>query len=183
MRLNEMFRKPRVSESLELLKGAVIKLSSGSELSQTELGVLNGLTVTAEEINRAADVSVQHEIVTAAKTITDDESKSTFYLDAAAGFALTLPAPALGLEYTFVVRTAPTSNGYDIATNGGSDILKGTVHEANSATGAVDQNADNLNLAANVALPGDWVKVVSDGTSWFFSGQVQANGGVVASTT
>ena len=197
---HDMIDNLRVSDALRLLKGAklVATNSAGTEVEVSvddlaglstlsdELALVSGLTATAAELNAAADLSVANEIVTATNVITAAESGKTFFLNAAAGFVSTLPAPALGLAYEFIVITAPTTNGYDIATNGGADIMKGLGFEAEVDTaddGPVDQNADNLNLAANVALAGDWVKVRSDGTSWFYTSGTAADGGLVASTT
>ena len=199
MRLHEKLRKPLVTESLELAKNAVIKVTNSSgvakEISATELAALDGLdaelalldgiTATAAELNQAADISGMFEVVTATNGITAAENGKTFFLSAAAGFVSTLPAPAVGLRYTFIVSLAPTSNGYDIATNAGANIIKGLAFEAETDTeddGPTDQNADNLNLAANVAVAGDNVTVVSDGTSWFFTGGSAADGGIVPST-
>lgn len=126
------------------------------------------------------------EILTAARTLTAAESGETFFLAAAAGFTVTLPAPAVGLRYRFVVSTAPTGGNYVIATNGGSDILKGHVTEGDPTAAAAspsDDNADVVNLVQNVALAGDEVQVISDGTSWFFRGSTRADGGVTTATT
>lgn len=190
MRLHEMFRNPRVSESLTFLKNSVLKAvnSSGVEVSvtPTQLSVLGGLNATADELNQAADVSAKFEVVTETNVISADENNKTFYLDAVAGFLSTLPAPALGLKYKFVVATAPTSNGYTIATNGGADLMKGMISEAEVDTtedGPTDQNADLLTLVANVAVPGDYIELESDGTSWFFRGQTAADGGVTTATS
>jgi hypothetical protein len=199
MRLHENLRKPRITESLEFAKNAVMKVNNAGtivELSMAELAALDGLaaelalldgvTATAAEINQAADISEAYEVVTATNVITAAENGKTFFLSAVAGFVSTLPEPAIGLHYKFIVSTAPTSNGYDIATDSGADIMKGLALEAETDTGddgPTDQNADNLNLAANVAVAGDWVEVVSDGTSWFFRGATAADGGLVPSTT
>lgn len=194
--LNERTDVLEITDRLQLKKNSYIRTVdssgnevdiSGNELSkinnlESELAALDGLTASAAEINGLADVSERFETLTANRTLTAVDSNKVFFLNAVAGFDVTLPAPVVGMTFHFIVQTAPTSNGYDIATNGGDDIMKGIVTEADSATGAVDQNADNLNLAANVAVAGDWVDMVSDGTSWFVRGQVAANGGAVFST-
>ena len=123
--------------------------------------------------------------LTATKTVLPEESGTTFFLNLAGGFTTTLPAPALGLKYKFIVATAPTT-AYVITTNGGADIMIGGINELEVDTGddgPYDNNADTLNLVASVAVVGDWVEFVSDGTSWFFTGQTNADGGVTTSTT
>lgn len=125
------------------------------------------------------------EVVTAANVITAAESGKTFFLDAAGGFQSTLPAPALGLEFTFIVKTAPTT-AYTIVTNGSANIIVLGVNELEVDTGddgPSDDDADIISFAANVALPGDYVKMISDGTKWYARGQTRADGGITSGTT
>jgi len=125
------------------------------------------------------------ETVITTNTITADESGKTFFLSLAGGFTSTLPAPALGLKFKFVVAIAPTT-AYVITTNGGADIMIGGINELEVDTnddGPYDANADTLNFVASVAVVGDWVEFESDGTSWYFTGQTNADGGVTTSTT
>jgi len=154
--------------------------------SATEFAALDGLTATVSEINQYCDESARVETVTATNVITAAESGKTFFLDAVAGFLSTLPAPAAGLEYTFIVKTAPTSNGYTIATNGGSDIIVITVNELETDTnddGPSDDNADLITLVANIALPGDRIDFRCDGTKWYAMGQTVADGAVTTATS
>lgn len=171
-------RTPRlvISKWLELANSAVIKVeATKGTLSEVDVNEL-------VKLNPANSV----EIVTAANTITASESGKTFFLAAAGGLASTLPAPAAGLTYTFVVSTAPTSVGYTIVTNGSANIMKGGISEGDPTAAAAspsDDNADVITLVANTALAGDWVTVISDGTSWFFRGHTRADGGITTGTT
>jgi len=144
------------------------------------------VTATAAEINQAADESANVESVTATNVITAAESGKTFFLKAVAGFLSTLPAPAAGLRYKFIVGTSPTSNGYTIKTNGDTNILIGGVNELEVDTGddgPYINNGDLLTFVANVAVVGDWCEVISDGTSWFLTGQTNADGGITLAST
>lgn len=126
------------------------------------------------------------ETVTATNVITAAESGTTYFLDAAAGFTSTLPAPAAGLEYTFIVKTAPTSNGYIIASNGGGDVIVLGVNELEVDTGddgPYDDNADAVTFVANVAVAGDRCYFICDGTKWYGFGQTNADGGITTATT
>jgi hypothetical protein len=185
-RISDLF----VTRFLRLGKNAEIKVtnSDGTEstVDLTEFAKLDGLTATAAELNMAADNSANVETVTATNVITAAESGKTFFLSAAAGFASTLPAPAAGLRYKFVVATSPTSNGYTIATNGSANIIKGGVNELEVDTGddgPYSAVGDLITLVANVAVVGDWLEVISDGTSWFLTGQTNADGGVTIGST
>ena len=125
------------------------------------------------------------ETVTAANTITAAESGKTFYLSLAGGFASTLPLPAAGLKYKFVVKTAPTT-AYTIATNGGANLFRGGINELEVDTaddGPYSAVGDLISFVANVAVVGDWVSVESDGTSWYITGQTNADGGVTIGST
>jgi len=125
------------------------------------------------------------EILAAAKTLVAGDSGKTLFLNLAGGFTVTLPAPALGMKFKFVVSTAPTT-AYVITTNGGDDIIIGGVNELEVDTGddgPYDNNADTVNFVASVAVVGDYIELESDGTSWFMTGQTNADGGVTTSTT
>jgi len=125
------------------------------------------------------------ETLTAAKTLTGDDNGMTYFLGAAGGFTVTLPAPSAGNRFKFIVSVAPTT-AYIIATNGGADIMIGGVNELEVDTsddGPYDANADVINFVASVAVIGDYVEMVSDGTSWYFNGQTNADGGVTTATS
>jgi len=125
------------------------------------------------------------ETVTAANVITAAESGKTFYLSLAGGFASTLPAPAAGLNYKFIVKTAPTT-AYTIATNGGANLFRGGINELEVDTaddGPYSAVGDLISFVANVAVVGDWVSVESDGTSWYITGQTNADGGITIGST
>lgn len=109
----------------------------------------------------------------------------TFFLALAGGFTVTLPAPALGLELEFIVSVAPTT-AYIIATDSGDDVIVAGIAELEVDTsndGPYDDNADAFNFVASVAVVGDRVKFISDGTKWYGIGQTNADGGVTMSTT
>lgn len=125
------------------------------------------------------------ETLTAARTLTAVDNGTTFFLGLAGGFTVTLPTPVAGFKCKFIVSVAPTT-AYVIVTAGGSDIMIGGINELEVDTtedGPYDDNADTLNFVASTAVVGDWVEFVSDGTSWYFTGQTNADGGVTTSTT
>jgi hypothetical protein len=127
-----------------------------------------------------------YEIVTAANTILDTECGTTFFLNSATEFASTLPAPAEGCYFKFVVIAAPSGASYTVATNGGSDVLIGGVNELEVDTGddgPYQADADTITFADGVSVVGDYVEMVSDGTSWYFTGQTNADGGVTLSSS
>lgn len=122
------------------------------------------------------------EVVTATNVITAAETGKTFFLDAAAGFVSTLPTAAAGLKFKFVVKTAPTSNGYTI-TGSPADVIYGTVACSGAEAtinGVTASAADNVILVANQALIGDVVEFTSDGTNWYVNGNVNTYAAITA---
>jgi len=142
------------------------------------------LTATAAELNNAADNSANVEVVTATNVITAAESGKTFYLSAVAGFESTLPTAAAGLRFKFVVKTAPTSNGYTITGTPAAKIqgLVSSNGAETEANGILAADEDNVIFVANQALVGDYVEFNSDGTNWYVSGMVAALAGLTANT-
>jgi hypothetical protein len=168
--------------------GGIVDFESGSYLkiagvavtpSAAELNALAGATATAPEINMAADNSANIETVVTTNVISAGESGKTFFLDLAGGFASTLPVPAAGLRFTFIVKTAPTSGNYTIVTNGTTQkVLKGLVCVAADAVGDVSAGGTTASFVGNQALPGDRVDMICDGTIWYMKGFVQVTAGL-----
>jgi len=153
-------------------------------LSQTEIEILDGCTATSTQVNIAAVPADGIEDVTATNVITAAESGKTFFLNSATEFVSTLPAPAAGLDYTFIVKAAPSGADYTVVTNGGADIMIGMVTCATADDlGQADSNADVITFVGGEAKAGDWVKLVSDGTSWYFSGACFVAEGITSGTT
>jgi hypothetical protein len=107
------------------------------------------------------------EVVTAANTITAAEGGSTFILNSATGFASTLPAPAAGLSYKFIIgATAPTSGNHTVVTNGGANIIYGVVNFTTSVPASAE---DSINFIASTALRViglSFTVMVQTGISW-----------------
>lgn len=104
-------------------------------------------------------------VLTAATTVTQADSGSVMYLDAAAGFAVTLPLPLLGRRYTFIVKTAPSGGAYTLVATSG--IVKGEQFTAAAAAGDTGTTDTTITFVAASAVAGDRVELWSDGTSWF----------------
>lgn len=122
------------------------------------------------------------EVVTTTNVIAASENGRTYYLNSAGGFTSTLPAPALGLRFRFVVKTAPTT-AYIIVTNAGANLMYGMMLERAGTAGVAGAARDTFNFVANQAIIGDWVEFESDGTNWYYRGMVDvATGNTVAAT-
>ena len=185
---NIIARWDGTNRQLEIPSGSAIDIESGGALeiagtaitpSASEINILTGVTATAAELNMAADNSANVETVITTNVITAAESGKTFFLDLAGGFVSTLPAPAAGLRFTFIVKTAPTTGDYTIVTNGTTQkVLKGLAVIAADAVGDVSAGGTTATFVANNALPGDRVDVICDGTIWYMVGYAQVTAGL-----
>lgn len=108
--------------------------------------------------------------LTATTTLTADDNGSTLFLNSATEFATTLPAPALGMRFDFVVQAAPSGASYTILSGSSANIIKGSVYSAdlNAASDGDIETAggDTITIVDSKAVAGDRVSLISDGTSW-----------------
>lgn len=115
------------------------------------------------------------ETVAAANVIAASESGSVFFLNSGTEFASTLPAPAAGLHFRFIVTAAPSGADYTITTTSSSNIIIGHVltTDVDSATnpGFTATGVDTISFVSAKAVVGDQVEVISDGTNWFATGR------------
>jgi len=122
------------------------------------------------------------EVVTATNVITTAESGRTFYLNSSTEFVSTLPAPALGLNYKFIVTGAPSGASYTVVTNASANIMEvlllDIVGELVFATGR-----DVVTFVDGASLAGDRLEVESDGTNWFCKAFSGADGGITTGQT
>lgn len=156
-----------VGGSIDVLTGGDLDIESGAAFK------LAGTTVTASavEINQAADNSANSEVVVATNVIAVAESGATFFLNHSTEFVSTLPAPAIGLRYKFIISGAPSGANYTIVSNASANIIT-VMLDALTADDLGDfaTARDVITFVGGVSIVGDWVECISDGTSWFCSG-------------
>ena len=115
-------------------------------------------------------------VVTAATTLTIDDSGKLFSLQAAAGAQITLPAVATsaGFKAKFVVGLAFATTAWTIkaATN---KIQGGAIVNSTFVPGA-DENTITFAHAAETL--GDFIELECDGTNWYANGVATAVGGI-----
>lgn len=121
---------------------------------------------------------------TAARVLTVADSGETLFLNSATEFQVTLPAPAAGLKFSFFVAAAPAGASYTIYSSGGSNIIVG--HVVTSSDGAAEDSeaagGDTISFADGVAVVGDRVDVICDGSKWYATAFCAAHGGVTITT-
>ena len=116
--------------------------------------------------------------LTATRTVLASESGCTFLLNSATEFVTTLPTPAAGLRYTFIVKAAPASASYTVVTASSANLIKGFATNAAGAAVTPLGDGDTITFVDSQAVAGDQVTVISDGTSWFMSGFAQVAAGI-----
>lgn len=181
----EKIYRTTITKSLRFAKnasGIIVEQSDGTSktISNSELSVLDGITATVDELNQL-DQSVKYADLTEASTLTAAQSGSVFFLNSATEFATTLPAPAVGLHYKFICKAAPASADYTIVTTSSANLFIGGINELEVDTGddgPYHAAGDTISFVDSVAVVGDWVTVESDGTSWYVTGQANADGGI-----
>ena len=164
-----------------------ITLGSSSGTNTVEIGVGAGAnTVNIATAGAAASVvSIgsangglryfeETEDVAADNTLTASESGKTLYMGTA-GEDQTLPVPADGVWYRFVVQANVATTNMTItgpAADATDDVIYGTVTVAGVVTLCSAEDTLTFVAETNEAIPGDWVELHSDGTNWYISGQV-----------
>lgn len=115
-------------------------------------------------------------VPTVAFPLTAAMNGATIFWNAAAGFAVTLPALAAGLKFTFITAAAFATTNFQVLVPGGANLIFGGA-DVNSTWVPADAE-DAINFVATAETIGDKIQVECDGTNWFVSGQVTAAGGV-----
>jgi len=130
---------------------------------------INEGTSSSASFRAAVSGTAPAEVVTATNVILASESGKTFFLNSATEFVSTLPAPAAGLRFSFVVTAAPSGASYTVVTASSANIIKGVQITAEDAAGSGDSGTadDTISFVDGQAVAGDRVDVISDGTSWF----------------
>ncbi len=116
------------------------------------------------------------ETLTGATTLTAEDSDKSFYLNAAAGAQITLPAVATsaGFRFRFTVAALFATTAWTIkaATN---KIQGGVIVNSVNVPGA-DENT--ITFSASADTIGDFVELNCDGTNWYVFGLGTAAGAI-----
>ncbi|MEK6897612.1 MAG: hypothetical protein AABW93_03725 [Nanoarchaeota archaeon] len=154
-----------------------IKVDAGTVTLDESLSVGTTLAVTgATTLSSTLSYRNLTEVVTAANVLTAAESGSVFFLNSATEFATTLPAPAAGLHFTFVITAAPSGANYTVVTETATNIIYGSAEVNGASVPAVAE--DSINFVSAAAAIGDWVSVWCDGTNWYVKGMGVAAGSI-----
>lgn len=120
--------------------------------------------------------------LTEATTLSANDSGTIYFLDAATGTDVTLPALVDGLNFKFVVTKAFATSNWVIVSNEG-DNINGVIADMGATPAGVIAGAeDQINFVASAETLGDFITLIADATNsqWIVSGMCGANGGITA---
>jgi len=105
--------------------------------------------------------------------------------DKADGIVVTLPAPAIGMRFDFLVTVTGTSNSYSIATDAATTFIGGGIQGNSTTAGGADSFPATiasdviceLDAAETGWLIGGYISIVClSSTTWGISGQTSGSG-------
>lgn len=115
------------------------------------------------------------ETITAAQTLTDEDSGKCFTLSAAAGAEVSLPAvTSEGFCARFVVGLAFATTDWTIVST--TNVIQGNAIVAGAHVAASDENT--ISFVASAESVGDYIDIYSDGTNWYASGSGVTSGSI-----
>ena len=123
--------------------------------------------MSVTRLYRQLDASIDYKALSADTTLTASESGKVLLLDAV-GEAITLPAPAAGLNYKFLCTVTTATTDWTITAP--TAVIYGSAQVAGAVIAASAESVITLVVAK--FLPGDWVYLESDGTNWYVEGSV-----------
>lgn len=161
------------ADDLVFGKGAALGTTTAFAIDENQVTTWSGGTL------------VLVEDVTAVNTLTASECGKTMFLNSGTEFATTLPAistVSAGCEFRFVVKAAPSGASYTIITgNSLENVLIGGINELEVDTnddGPYQAAGDTITITDTLGVVGDWVYMISDGSSFYVTGQANKDGGV-----
>ena len=139
------------------------------------------------KLTGAANILVDYESITdATKTITSADSGTVYGFNRAAGIVVTLPTPAAGITYKFLVETTFTGAGQiKTATTYGTDGFLGTaflfdtgeIGETDNFHPASSNDIIDLGEAEQGWLTGGWINLTGvNTTTWFVEAFLMGDG-------
>ena len=162
-----------VTTNLDIDSSGNIDAGSGT-LTTTGAVTFSG----AVKLTGATNILSDYESITAAtKTLVAGDSGTVFGFNRAAGIVVTLPTPAAGIQYQFLVETTFTGAGQiKTATTDGTDGFLGTavVYDAGVASDnqsfnpAASNDVIDLGSIEQGWLTGGWIRLTgTNTTTWF----------------
>jgi len=115
---------------------------------------------------------VENETIAAAKTLTNEDSGKTFFINQASAYEITLPLMSTitaGWNVKFIISVV-AANAVTIANNTDEDTIVGGVAGADGGAATHAETAVDEVVFISGAVLGDQCTIVSNGTNYFVSG-------------
>lgn len=152
----------------------------GADVALT-LPVASGALVTATSTGSFKTV----ESLTATNVQTSADCGKTLLLThATVAIVVTLPAPAglSGCEF-WVRHNLATNQDHTVVTNASANIIRGSTIDNNTPPGSYQAAGDVITFVNSAESIGDYIHLITDGTSWFVDGVAELNGGITQGST
>ena len=131
-----------------------------------------------EQNSGSSKFKLKVENVTAARTLTANDSGKIFTLDQDASFNITLPTAAnagAGWHAKFILTDAG-SGTVKVIPDSSEDTLIGMIASADGAAAeSAESGVDELIWVASTAAPGDWAELMCDGSNYYVYGVMHDN--------
>lgn len=134
-----------------------------------------------QEISRSPRQNFSQKATSFTNTLLKGESGKTIFLDLVGGGSTVLPAVEQGLNFTFIVITAPTT-AYTIDTPSGANIMSGVVLDIVGEL-VYATARDIISFVASTSVIGDRLDIVCDGINWYYKAFSGADGGITTGQT
>ena len=124
------------------------------------------------------------EDLTATKQLSPSDSGKVLFLNATSEFTTTLPSAAdagAGWNCKFIVKAAPSGAAYVVTEKTADDtniIITNGINELTDTVGPSNTGHTTSTFADGVAIAGDYVELLCDGTNYYATGQTKADGGI-----
>jgi|TARA_R100000781_G_scaffold72880_2_gene45561 hypothetical protein len=183
---NSTFNGPVRSENG--FEQITVTAATGAETTNFDVDSSGNVTGTGTmKMTGATNLVKDYESITAAtKTVTSADSGTVYGFNRAAGIVVTLPTPAAGLNYTFLVETTFTGAGQiKTATTDGTDGFLGTaflfdtgeIGETDNFHPASSNDIIDLGQIEQGWLTGGFIKLTGvNTTTWFVEAFLMGDG-------
>ena len=128
---------------------------------------VGGRIIVKNPDGTSAAMDNSSQILTTTRQVLAEESGKTFYLGSTTAFVTTLPAPSLGLKYTFIVKSAPGASAHTVVTAASANIIVSNQNSVAGDAGDFGTTDDTISFVTAQTVAGDKVELFCDGTKWY----------------
>jgi len=190
---NSTFNGPVRSENG--FEQITVTAGTGAETTNFDIDASGNVSGTGTmKMTGATNLVKDYEsITTATKTLTTADSGTVYGFNKADGIVVTLPTPAAGVHYTFLVETTFTSAGQiKTATTDGTDGFLGTafvfdtgeIGETDNFHPAASNDVIDLGAVEQGWLTGGFIRLTGvNTTTWFVEAFLMGDGTLVTPFT